>query len=177
MRIVNQLALTRSLSFSTTITKNFNNLNRTNNTYKVKLESFNGQTWIKDKIIINTEASQCHCITMPTPIISAQNYSFITYDGRRTTLTRQSQIMIKTPESFLLEHDCYIDPTINNEYYHILLGMTFLYKFHSYEINPSYITLIDHNTKIILYQILNKLNFLCSLVLKLPPKTLILLQL
>ena len=60
---------------------------------------------------------------------------------------------MKTPESFLLQHNCYVDPTTDREYYHILLEITFLDKFGSCEVNPSYITLTYHDTKIILYKI------------------------
>ena len=55
MQIANQQTFPRNLSFSTAITRNFNNLSRSNNTYKVKLEYFNGQTWIKDKIAIDKQ--------------------------------------------------------------------------------------------------------------------------
>ena len=44
--------------------------NTNNKTYKVKLEYFSGQTWIENKILIDTEASQCHYIPSPIPVIS-----------------------------------------------------------------------------------------------------------
>ena len=56
---------------------------------------------------------QRHYITLPTPLILAQDYGFVTYDDRRTTLTQQSRIMMKTSESLLLEHNGYVDPTID----------------------------------------------------------------
>ena len=61
--------------------------------------------------------------------------------------------MMKTPDSILLEFDCSIDPTINNEFYHILLGMNFLDQFISYEIKPTHIALVDKQNKIILDRI------------------------
>ena len=81
---------------------------------------------------------------------------------------------MKTPKSILLEHNCYIDP-INNGFYYVLFEMTFLDQFVSYEINPSYGTLIDQETRIILYRIWTRFNFLFSLISKLPQKNSILL--
>ena len=90
VRIVNQQTLPKSLSFSNAIIKNFNNLCKRNSTHKVKLEYFNGKTWLKDIIVIDTGAYQCNCITPATLVTTTQNYSFVTYDGQRTTLTQQS---------------------------------------------------------------------------------------
>jgi len=55
---------------------------------------------------------------------------------KKTTLNKKSKIMMKTPNCIMLEYDCYIDPSINNEFYHILLRMNFLDQFTAYEINP-----------------------------------------
>ena len=89
MRIVNQPPLLRSLS----VTKNpcFNPgnlllLNTNNKIYKVKLSYFNGQIWIQNKILIDIGASQSHHIPLPIPVIASQEYSFITYKGRQSTL-------------------------------------------------------------------------------------------
>ena len=77
-----------------------------NRTYKVKLEYFNGQTWITDKTLLGKKASQCHCISLRIPVSQATEYNFVTYDGRRSTLNQKSRIMMKTPDSILLEFDC-----------------------------------------------------------------------
>ena len=90
------------------------------------MEYFNGQNWIENKILIDTGTSQCHCIPLPIVVSSAPEYNFVTYDGRRSTLNQKSKIMMKTPTSFLLECDCYIDNSINSEFYHIILGMHFI---------------------------------------------------
>ena len=45
--------------------------NTNNRTYKVKLEYFNGYTWIKDKILIDTGTSQCYYITLSIPVSQA----------------------------------------------------------------------------------------------------------
>jgi len=57
---------------------------------------------------------------------------------------------MKTPNSILLELDCYIDPTIKNDYYHILLRMNFLDHFTTYDIKPTHITLVRHQQTITL---------------------------
>jgi len=56
--------------------------NPNNQTYKVKLEYFNAETWIENRIFIGICASQSHCGPLPTPIITAQEYNFVTYDRR-----------------------------------------------------------------------------------------------
>ena len=61
--------------------------------------------------------------------------------------------MTRTPHSILLEFDCYIDHSINTEFYHILLGVNFLHHFTNYEIGPTQITLIDKQNTIILERI------------------------
>ena len=60
---------------------------------------------------------------------------------------------MRTPHSILLEFDCQIDLSINNEFYHILLGMNFLDHFTNYEIGPTQIILIDKQNTIILERI------------------------
>ena len=50
-------------------------------------------------------------------------------------------------------YECYIDHSINNEYYHILLGMNFLDHFDAYDIKPTQIILIDKQNIIILERI------------------------
>ena len=60
---------------------------------------------------------------------------------------------MKTPSSILLEYECYIDHSINNEHYHILLRMSFLDHFDTYDIKPNQITLVDKNNVIILDRI------------------------
>ena len=75
-----------------------------NSTYKVKLEYFNGQTWIENKLLIDTGASQCHYIPLPIPVISISEYNFVTYDRRKSTLNQKSKIMMKTPNSILLQY-------------------------------------------------------------------------
>ena len=137
MGIANYPTLPRS--FSTTRMpkfqpKNIPMANTSSRTYKVKLEYFNGQTWIENKIFIDTGASQCHCIPLPILLISATEYNFVTYDDRRSTLNQKAKIMMKTRTSMLLKCDCYIDHSINNKFYHILLGMNFLDQFTTYEI-------------------------------------------
>ena len=117
--------------------------NTNNQTYKVKLEYFNRQTWIVNKILIDTCASQSHCVPLSMLLITAQEYNFVTYGRRRATINQKFKIMIKTFNSILLEYDCYIDPSINKKFYHILLGMNFLDQFTTYEIKPTQITLID----------------------------------
>ena len=97
-----------------------------NKTHKVKLEYFNGQTWIENKILIDTRSSQCHCIPLTLSVIIVSEYNFVSYDGRKSTRNQKSKIMMKTPSSILLEYECYIDHSINNEYCHILLRMNFL---------------------------------------------------
>ena len=71
-------------------------------TYKVKLDYFNGQTWISNKIMIDTGASQSYCIPLPIAISTAPEYNFVTYDGQRATLNQMSRIMLKTPNSTVL---------------------------------------------------------------------------
>ena len=78
---------------------------------------------------------------LPIPIIASQEYSCITYDGRYT-LNQKAKIMIKTPISILLECDCYIDPSIKYDFYHILLEINFQDHFTSYETKLTQITLI-----------------------------------
>ena len=78
--------------------------NFSNSTYKVKLEYFNGQTWIENKLLIDTGASQCHYIPLPIPVISISEYNFVTYDRRKSTLNQKSKIMMKTPNSILLQY-------------------------------------------------------------------------
>ena len=156
MRIVNQPPLPRSLSL--TRNPHFNSRNllpaiTSSQTYKVKLSYFNGQTWIENKVLIDTGASQSHCIPLPLSVTIAQEYSFTTYDGRQSTLNQKSKIMMKTPNSILLEFDCYIDSTIKNDYYHILLGMNFLDHFTTYDIKPTHLTLVQHQRTIILERI------------------------
>ena len=90
--------------------------NTNNKTYKVKLEYFNGQIWIENKILVDTGASQCHCIPLSILIISATEYNFVTYDGRRSTLNQKSKIMMKTPTTFPLECDCHIDHSIKTKF-------------------------------------------------------------
>ena len=57
---------------------------------------------------------------------------------------------MKTPNSTLIEHECYIDRSINNDHYHILLGMNFLDHFDTYDINPTQIILMNKQNTIIL---------------------------
>ena len=57
---------------------------------------------------------------------------------------------MKTPNSTLLEFDCYINHPIKNEFYHILLGMNFLDQYTNYEIGPTHMTLVNQHTTIIL---------------------------
>jgi len=134
MRIVSQPPLPRSLSFTKTPQFNPRNLlvsNTTNQTYKVKLSDFNGLIWIQNKIFIDTRASQSHCILLPIFVTTAQEYNFITYDGRQSSLNQKVKIMMKTPNSFLLEFNCYINPSIKNDFYHFLLEIDFLDQFTS----------------------------------------------
>jgi len=147
MRIVNQPPLPRSLSLTKIPPFTSRHLlpsNIPNQTYKVKLSYFNEQMWIENKVLIDTGASQSHCIPLPIPVATAQEYSFITYDGHQSTLNQKSKIMMKTPNSILLEFDCYINPTIKNDFYHILLGINFLDRITTYDIKPTHITLIQH---------------------------------
>jgi len=58
--------------------------------------------------------------------------------------------MFKTPNSTLLEFNCYIDHSIKNKFYHILLGMNFLNQYTNHEIGPTHITLVNQHTTIIL---------------------------
>ena len=58
--------------------------------------------------------------------------------------------MMKTSNSTLLEYECYIDNSINNDYYHILLGMNFLDHFTTYDIKPKQIILVDNQNTIVL---------------------------
>jgi len=156
MRIINHPPLPRSLSLTRNPYFNARNLLpaiTSNQTYKVKLSYFNGQAWIENKVLIDTGASQSHCIPLPLSVTVAQEYSFTTYDGRQTTLNQKSKIMMKTPTSILLEFDCYIDSTIKNDYYHILLGMNFLDHFTTYDIKPTHITLVQSGRTIILDRI------------------------
>ena len=55
---------------------------------------------------------------------------------------------MKTLSSILLGFNSYINPIINNEFYHILLGMNFLDQFISYEIKPTHMTLVTNKTKL-----------------------------
>ena len=128
MRIVNQPPLPRSLSLTKIPRFTSRHLfpsNIPNQTYKVKLSYFNGQTWIENKVLIDIGASHSHCIPLPIVVVTAQEYSFITYDGHQSTLNQKSKIMMKTPNYILLEFNCYIDPTIKNDYHHILLANEF----------------------------------------------------
>ena len=67
MRIANQPTLLKSFS---TIRiprfqpKSITIANTNNRTYKIRLEYFNGQTGIENKILIDTGASQHHCIPL-----------------------------------------------------------------------------------------------------------------
>ena len=61
-----------------------------------------------------------------------------------------AKIMMNTPNSILLEFDRYIDPTIKNYFYHILLGMNFLDHFTTYDIRRTHSTLVQHHHTIIL---------------------------
>ena len=74
-------------------------------TFQVKLDYFNGQTWISNKILIDTGASQIYCIPLPTAVLTASEYNFVTYNGQKATLNQISRIMMKTPNSTLLEFD------------------------------------------------------------------------
>ena len=121
-----------------------------NSTYKAKLDYFNEQIWISNKILIDAGASQSHCIHLSIVVSTASEYNFVTYNGQRATLNQISRIMMKTPNSTLLEFDCYIDHSINNEFYHILLGMNFLDQYTKYEIGPTQITLFNQHIPIIL---------------------------
>jgi len=68
-------------------------------------------------------------------------------ENQNCLCNQKSRIMMKSPNSILSEYDCYIDPSINNEFYHILLRMNFLDQFTNYETKPTQITLVDkHNT-------------------------------
>ena len=58
--------------------------------------------------------------------------------------------MMKTSNSTLLEFDCYIDHSIKNEFYNMLLGMNFLDQYTNYEIGPTQITLFNQHIPIIL---------------------------
>ena len=82
---------------------------------QVKLSYFNGQTWIENNILIDTVASQSRYIPLPIPVATVQEYSFLIYDGRQSTLNQKFKIMVKTPNSILLELDCYIDSNIKND--------------------------------------------------------------
>ena len=86
--------------------------NANNKTYRVKLEYFNGQTWIENKVVIDTGTLQRHCVPLHIPVITASEYNFVTYDGRKSTLNQKSKIMMKTPSSILVEYECYIDHSI-----------------------------------------------------------------
>lgn len=88
----------------------------TNSTYKVKLAYFNGQLWIDNKVLIDTGASQCHCIPLLIPVFTTKNYNSVTYDGRKATLTQKAKLLLKTPTSTLIEFDCCIDNSINNDH-------------------------------------------------------------
>jgi len=150
MRIINQSPLTKSFStskipqFQPKSIKTISN----NSTYKVKLAYFNGQSWIDNKVLIDTRVSQCHCIPLPIPVFSTDNYNFVIYDGREATLTQKAKIMMKTPNSTLVEYECYVDNSINNNHYHILLGMNFLDHFETYDIKPTQIILVDKQNTI-----------------------------
>jgi len=156
MRIIDQPPLPRSLNLTKIPRFTSRHLlpsNIPNQTYKVKLSYFNGQTWIENKVLIDIGESQSHCIPLPILVAIAQEYSFITYDGHQSTLNQKSKIMTKILNSILLEVDSYIDPTIKNDYYHILLRMNFLDNFTTYNIKPTQITLIQHQNTIILERI------------------------
>ena len=102
---------------------------------------------------MDIRASQSHYIPLPISVTTIQEYSFIKYDGRQSTLNENAKIMIKTSNSIVLEFDCYIDPSIKNDFYHILLGMDFIDQFTTYEIKPIQITLVKHQHTIILDRI------------------------
>jgi len=68
--------------------------------------------------------------------------------------------MMNTPILFLLECDCCIDNSINNVFYHVLLGMNFLDQFTIYEIKPIQITLVDKQNIIILDRTWKNFTFL-----------------
>ena len=88
MRIVNLPTLSRS--FSTTRMPRFQpksiKTTSTNSTYKVKLEYLNDKKWIENNVLIDTGASQYHCIPLPIPVIIASEYNFVTYNGKKSTL-------------------------------------------------------------------------------------------
>lgn len=90
---------------------------------------------------------------MPIPVFNTNNYNFVTYDGREATLTQKAKLLLKTPSSTLIEFDCYIDNSINNAHYHILLGMHFLDHFDTYEIKPTHIILQTKQNSITLERI------------------------
>ena len=60
---------------------------------------------------------------------------------------------MKTPNSTLVEYECYVDNSINNNHYHILLGMNFLDHFETYDIEPTQIILMHKQNTIILDRI------------------------
>ena len=133
IRVANQPILTRS--YSTATISRFTSPSLTTkvtSTYKVKLDCLNRQRWISNKILIDTGASQSHCIPLPIAVSTVSEYSFVTYNGQKATLNQISRIMMKTHNSTLLEFDCYIDHLIKNEFYHILLGMNFLDQYPNY---------------------------------------------
>jgi len=61
--------------------------------------------------------------------------------------------MMKTPNSIVLEFDWYIDPSIKNDFYHILLEMNLLDQFVTYEIKPTQISFVKRQHIIILEQL------------------------
>lgn len=153
MKIIHQPLLTKSFSTSRTPRfqpKTIETLS-INSTYKVKQAYFNGQNWIDNKGLIDT--SQCHCIPLPIPILTTNNYNFVTYDGREATITQKTKLLMKTPNCTLIELECYVDNSINNDHYHILLGMNFLDHFETYDINPTQIVLVTKHNTIILKRI------------------------
>jgi len=102
MKIVNQPSLPRSLNLTKIPRFNHRNLllsNTNNYTYKVKLYYINEQIWIENKILIDTGAFQIHCIPLLIPVITSQEYNFITYDGRQSRLNYKGKIMMKTPNT------------------------------------------------------------------------------
>ena len=155
MRTINQPPLTKSFSTSRVLRFRPRSIKiiLSSSTYKVKLAYFNEQSWIDNKVLINTGASQCHIIPLPIPVFTTTNYNFVTYDRREATLTQKSKIMMKTPNSALLEHECYVDNSINNDHYHIWFGMNFLDHFGTYDIKPTQTTFVDKQNIIILDRI------------------------